>query len=182
MHPLLLPEAIEPDSRRFFQAWHGWRGERLLPHRADVRLTDVKRLLPRIILLELRLPDEAIFRVVGSDIRQHLGFELTGRDYLALAEPSLRAQRVALLAREMSQPCAAVMTYPLALGSGRIVDAEVVSAPLLPDQPGPTQLMALVTLPDRRRAEADVQQPYPLAKGHRFAFVDIGAGVPSAET
>ncbi|MDP7547703.1 MAG: PAS domain-containing protein, partial [Alphaproteobacteria bacterium] len=68
-------------------AWCGWRGDKMLPFRSDVRLEDIKEILPWITLIEVFSESEIIFRLAGTMVREIMGVELTGRDLLELTEP-----------------------------------------------------------------------------------------------
>ncbi len=162
-------------------AWHTWRGERLLPSRRDFDLSMIKRLLPRMVLLDVRSADEVRFRLVGTGITRALGVELTGRNYLDLGDPNDRGERASFLFAELNQPCGAVMLYPIYYASGRMAPMEVISAPVAPDKPGdPPLVVALLSELDAA-ATAEPMAPefgVRLPTGRQFRYFDIGAGVP----
>ncbi len=174
------PAAIRSeDSRTFLRAWHKWRGERLLPHRGDFVLADIKQLLPRLLLLEVRSPTEIVFRLAGTMVRARVGAELTGRNFIDLARPEERAERARLLLAEVAQPCGAVMIYPLAYPSGFDAPVEVVSVPVEPNLPGqPKLVLALFTELFRPVGEVPAEIADHLPSGKSVSFFDIGAGVP----
>ena len=169
------------DSATFIHAWNRWRGDRMLPSRRDFDLGSIKRLLPRVILLEIRSPTEVAFRLAGTWITRVLGVELTGRNYLDVGNPADRQERADLLFAEVAQPCGAVMIYPMHYASGRAAPVEVISAPVLGDQPtDPPMVFALLTeLAASGYAEplaAEVARQLPT--GRQLRFFDIGAGTP----
>ncbi len=167
------------DSRVFLRAWHGWRGSRLLPRRADFHLADIKPLLPRLLLLEVRSPSEVVFRLAGTMVRARVGTELTGRNFIDLALPHERAERSRLLMAEVSQPCGAVMVYPLAYPSGYEAPVEVVSVPVEPNQADrPMLVLALFTELFKPQGEVPATIENRLHPGKSVSFCDIGAGVP----
>lgn len=177
-----LPDDLRsPDSGAFIEAWNRWRGDRLLPNRRDFDLGSIKRLLPRVILLEIRSPTEVTFRLAGTWITRVLGLELTGRNYLELGNPADRQERAALLFAEVAQPCGAVMIYPMHYASGRAAPVEVISVPVVGDAPSdPPLVFALLTelaptgFAEPLAAEAARQLP----TGRQLRFFDIGAGTP----
>lgn len=167
------------DSRRFLLAWDRWRGTNLLPRRGDVALADIKKLLPRVMVFEVRDAEHIVFRLAGSVIGERLGFDPTGLNHLDLAPTEGRAIRAAQLLAEVRQPCAAVMLYPVVYASGRRVPAEVVSAPVEPDRQGePIQVIALATELADSALETPANGARLIAAGEGLAFIDIGAGVP----
>ena len=177
-----LPNDLRsPDSAAFIHAWNLWRGDRLLPSRRDFDLGSIKRLLPRVILLELRSQTEVAFRLAGTWITRVLGVELTGRNYLELGNPADRKERADLLFAEVAQPCGAVMIYPMQYASGRAAPVEVISAPVVGDDPAdPPLVFALLTeLTSNNFAEPlapDLARQLPT--GRQLRFFDIGAGTP----
>lgn len=178
----LLDDLRSPDSGAFIEAWNRWRGDRLLPNRRDFDLGSIKRLLPRVILLEIRSPTEVTFRLAGTWITRVLGLELTGRNYLELGNPADRQERAALLFAEVAQPCGAVMIYPMHYASGRAAPVEVISVPVVGDAPSdPPLVFALLTelaptgFAEPLAAEAARQLP----TGRQLRFFDIGAGTPA---
>jgi len=174
------PAAIRSeDSRIFLRAWHKWRGEQLLPRRADFVLADIKPLLPRLLLLEVRSPSEIVFRLAGTMVRARVGAELTGKNFIDLARPEERRERSRLLLAEVGQPCGAVMIYPLAYPSGYEAPVEVVSVPVEPNLPGqPKLVLALFTELFKPAGEVPASVDDHLAPGRSMSFFDIGAGVP----
>ena len=169
------------DSATFIHAWNRWRGDRMLPSRRDFDLGSIKRLLPRVILLEIRSPTEVAFRLAGTWITRVLGVELTGRNYLDVGNPADRQERAALLFAEVMQPCGAVMIYPMHYASGRAAPVEVISAPVLGDRPtDPPMVFALLTeLASSGFAEPLAEEVVrQLPTGRQLRFFDIGAGTP----
>ena len=178
-YAIALPKFAASDSLRLVEAWQRWRGDRLLPDRSDLDLVDIKLLLPRICLVEVRSATEAVFRLAGSQIREELGFELTGQNYVELSEPESRVERGRLLWAEVRQPCGAVMLYRHYYASGFELPAEIVSLPLNPDKAGsPMLVVALVTVLQRPPMPGDAPGVRVLSPGRELRFFDIGAGVP----
>lgn len=180
---LLLPDNLRsPDSAAFVQAWDRWRGDRLLPRRSDFDLGSIKRLLPRVVLLEARSHTEVVFRLAGTWITRVLGAELTGRNYLELGDPAERKQRTDMLFAEIEQPCGAVMIYPVMYATGRAAPVEVISVPVAADKPGDLPLVfALLTeLTSNTFAEPLAPEfARELPTGRQLRFFDIGAGTPN---
>lgn len=177
-----LPDDLRsPDSATFVHTWNRWRGGRLLPARSDFDLSSIKRLLPRIILLEIRSPTEVAFRLAGTWITRVLGVELTGRNYLELGNPADRKERADLLFAEVAQPCGAVMIYPMHYASGRAAPVEVISVPVIGDAPtDPPLVFALLTelAPNGDVEPLASEVARQLPTGRQLRFFDIGAGTP----
>jgi hypothetical protein len=72
-----------------------WNGD-ALPSRGQLKPADLKALLPDLLLFDV-VPEKSVtVRLAGTNISKALGFELTGRDWLATAAPEHRDARLAL--------------------------------------------------------------------------------------
>ena len=172
---------MSPDSQKFFAAWKSWRGDQILPRRAQVQLTTIARLMPQLVVLEVRGPDRATFRLAGDDIERAFGARLTGRSFIKMAEEAHQARRGELLWRQVSQPCAIIMQQEREYRSGRRDIVEIASAPVLPDTDGmPVQVFAVVS-PLSRHVAAPDNDVIIRNIGRNLRFLDIGAGIPSRD-
>jgi len=182
--PLPLPDGsggMSPDSQKFFAAWKSWRGDQILPRRAQVQLTTIARLMPQLVVLEVRGPDRATFRLAGDDIERAFGARLTGRSFIKMAEEAHQARRGELLWRQVSQPCVAILQQEREYRSGRREIVEIVSAPVLPDAEGaPMQVFAVVS-PLSRHVTTPENDTVIRNFGRNLRFLDIGAGIPAQD-
>ncbi|MFN4164632.1 MAG: PAS domain-containing protein [Ferrovibrio sp.] len=171
---------LSDDSRLFLTAWNHWRGDRLLPRRADMDITMIARLMPRVVLLEISGPERMIFRLAGGEVEQYLGQRLQGRDYVAMAESSRQERRARLMWHVVNQPCAAVNVYRASDPDGTSRLIQFCGAPVLADEPGaPVQLLAVASNL-RRLGWGESGVPYdPNAAG--LCLIDIGAGGPDLD-
>lgn len=179
--PRFLEQITEPVNVEFAQLWLGWRGERLLPRRSDIELNAIRRMLPLVLMIEYRSPDEAIIRVAGSRLRDFVGYELTGANYIELAPPEDRSVRRYRCWAIAAQPCGSRLIYNHRLHSGRVTQAEVVSLPLDPDQLGGAR-MTLTNIAPLLPRDPIIEGPAApqLEVAITYAFLDIGAGVPDS--
>lgn len=202
LHPLLMPPpapaeghggtgrgAVEAllseDSRHLLRAWKSWRGAGspgigLLPHRRDMDLVSIARLMPRLVLLEVHAPQRVIFRLAGTEIEAATGLRLTGRDHVAMAQPDQRATRSRLLWGAATQPCGLLAFHPFQHpDSGRLHQIETFLLPILPDDPSaPMQLIGLAAHLPVLEAGSHVTRPLEVAAVTQH-FLDLGAGVPA---
>ena len=178
--PLALPfDRLTLETLRFAEAWSRWRGGRMLPRRSDMRLAEIKQLLPLVSLLEVRSPTDVVFRVAGSRLRDYLGADLTGNNYVELAPESFRPIRIWRLQQQITWPCGTLFIYPHRFPSGHVAPAEVISLPVEDGRAGKPPMLLSVVTPLTERSED------PPAPGQRqvyfaaeFAFIDLGAGIP----
>ncbi|MBC8239061.1 MAG: PAS domain-containing protein [Alphaproteobacteria bacterium] len=177
-----LMDIIRTDQcRALATAWQRWRGDDLLPRRADMRIAEITPLLPGITVLELRSTEEIVFRLAGTKIAEIMGIELTGRNYVDFAAPPDRKGRAERAMWQGRQPCGAIFLLPIPYSSGRVVVSEVLSLPTLPNKPGePMQLLAINWPLDDTPRHLSPADPNGFNKSADFRFVDIGAGTPDA--
>jgi hypothetical protein len=168
---------LSDDSRLFLTAWNRWRGERLLPRRADMDITMIARLMPRVVLLEIFNAERMVFRLAGGEVEQYLGQRLQGRDYVTMVEPDQQERRGRLMWHVVNQPCAAVNIYRASDPDGTSRLIQFCGAPILADEAGaPVQLLAVASNL-RRLGWGEGGVPYePSAAG--LCLIDIGAGRP----
>lgn len=77
-------------SRAFQRTWEGLRTKgQVVPVQSTSDLVEFAEFLPRIILVEADVENDAMpVRMAGSAVRDWLGLDLTGRDYLDLGQHS----------------------------------------------------------------------------------------------
>lgn len=78
------------DSQAFQRTWENLRAEgQIVPVRSTSDLIEFAKFLPQIVLAEADIENDTMpIRMAGSTIRDWLGLDLTGRDYLDLGEHS----------------------------------------------------------------------------------------------
>jgi hypothetical protein len=77
---LSLDSIAEADSRFLLQLWNTKRGARRAPARSEFDPADLKHVLHKLILMEVRRdPLDFIYRVAGTEIYFIHGMELTGK-------------------------------------------------------------------------------------------------------
>jgi len=79
-HRLPVTEITDPDFRLLLEWWHGKRGERAMPARADLDPSELRQLLHRLLIIEVsHEPSDFRYRLAGSQTYDIHGVELTGR-------------------------------------------------------------------------------------------------------
>lgn len=172
---------LSPESRQLLAAWQHWRGDRLLPHRRDMNLVSITRLMPQLALIEIYGPDRAVFRLAGTELENQYGQPLTGRSYITMVPAERRRHRGELLWQIASRPCAAVQRSFFDWQSGRHHELEFLCLPILPDDPGrPVQVLAVGSrMPHRPWGIREhANDPVTAINSRRIELIDIGAGLP----
>lgn len=82
---LLAPDEIgqfkcrSPVLAKILGYWDRKRGERRCPGRADIDPTEIKPLLPHVMLVDIEQPFRVRYRLVGTEITRVARFDFTGR-------------------------------------------------------------------------------------------------------
>lgn len=88
------------EAKRLYWYWLAKRGERAFPSRKDVDPLDLPFVLGRISLIEVSsAPPRFRFRLVSTDLTEHLGYEMTGKCVEELPEAELRDYAAGFYAR-----------------------------------------------------------------------------------
>ncbi|MDP6831780.1 MAG: PAS domain-containing protein [Alphaproteobacteria bacterium] len=175
----LMDDIRTKECQIFAKAWQRWRGASLVPRRSGVRIEEISRLLHLLSVVELVSPEIANFRLAGTSLCEGMGLELTGRNYFDFTTPEARGPRVARTNQLVKHPCGSHFIFPIEYSSGRIVPAEVLSLPVLPNNPSePPQIFAMSVSLQDMRLDGPRSAPTELPEADGFQFVDIGAGVP----
>jgi hypothetical protein len=176
-----LPQMAKSEpSAQLADAWLRWRGDRTLPRRADVKLSEIARILPVVGLLEVRSADEVHVRVAGTGMRELYGAEITGRNLKDVTAPGDWVQRAARYRALGAQPCGAIFTRRDVLPNGRIVVYEGLALPIDADAFGAKRQVIFTVAPLEKSFAVSLPptaREIPLAAD--FQFIDIGASVPT---
>jgi len=166
-------------SPRLIGAWMTWRGQRVLPRKADMELKDVAEFLPWISLMEVVNADLVRMRVAGTALRQIYGADITGRNIKDITAPGDWPERSRRYRSVVTQPCGTFYHRRDTLPDGRIVSYEGIALPVDADATGQVRQMINIYSPLQEQYTLETQRgdrvlPMPTS----FHFVDIGAGVP----
>lgn len=178
---LLLDAVRDEGNRHFIAAWQRWCGPgRLLPKRSEVELGDIKELLGHVVLLELISEENVQIKVAGSQLREHSGFETTGknfRDLTPIDQWPLRRWRMNQVA---TVPCGArQVNINRWTRDGRSVALETVTLPLEPDDPAkPRMLISNVAALSGVYDAPAKDRPRLASMPDEFRFLDLAAGIP----
>jgi len=160
-------------------AWLEWRGSEILPSRQDMRLGDIKTILPFVSVYEVPSPDRIIMRLAASEQERVHTMPLRGMNVLDITAPEDREIRSYRVQQMVTTPCGGWGSLMHRLASGREEPAELLALPVRPAEPDqPMQVLtAMVRFPDRNRRGAP--EPWSVMyTSHDFHFVDLGAGLP----
>ena len=176
------PEFLTDRCRALYAYWgdlpkapHGQ-----IPLKSALDPLAIPRLLPRVLLHDLRQPGRAILRLVGTGLVEQYGFDPTGHDYARYVEPERWPSAIRELTKVATHPCGMrVLTEHIHTG-GEVHENEAVGLPLEADD-GSGRFLLFVdeivkappTINTRRR-------PMQRLIVKQRDYFDIGAGVPPA--
>jgi hypothetical protein len=123
---------LAPANRAVAEHWFSlWNGD-ALPTRSQFRPAVLKAYLPNVLLLRV-VPEKSVtVRLAGTNITKALGFELTGRDWIAATEPEYRDVRLAFLTM-VAKGAIAHGYRPIAIGYGPDTRTEEILLPFAAD-------------------------------------------------
>lgn len=174
-----LPTPLTQPSRQFFATWHGWRRGRKLPERRDIDLSSLGDLADACLLLDIRGRDEIRITAVGKRITDHLGFDLTGFNYLDLTSKENRSWRAHLTLAQAAQPCGVVIYYWLRLADGTVLPVEFVGAPVCENgQTSATLILCCATGLAKTSWKSQSIDPESYEEGEGMRYIDLGYGIP----
>lgn len=100
-----------PATGHFIDAWMRWRGQKLLPRRADLELRDIVPNIASVVLAEVIGPDNIFVRVAGNDFSKSLDFELTGHNFKDRTAPEDWPARSRHYLNMAGRPCGGRMIF-----------------------------------------------------------------------
>lgn len=170
---------LSKGCQRIVQAWSAWRGDRLLPDKADMDLGELAEFMPWLGLLEVAGPDEARLRVAGSGLREVYGAEMTGRNLKDITAPEDWPRRSARYLAQVSRPCGTYYFRRDLLPDGKAVSYETVALPVQAGG-GERQMLCIIMPLQQWHALGQPAAPHLIPMPTAFQYVDIGAGIPDA--
>ena len=89
--PTTAIDSLHPTLRRLQDYWQAQRRDRDFPARRDIDPIDFRFALGHVSLIDvLRSPLRFRFRLVATQITEHLGYEMTGKTADQIPEPQVR--------------------------------------------------------------------------------------------
>jgi hypothetical protein len=76
--PLFIDEPRDPDLYALWEYWNAARGDRAMPHRADIDPAQIPKLLPHVIMYTVMPDGGYTIRLVGEEIVSFVGRNATG--------------------------------------------------------------------------------------------------------
>ncbi|WP_276327701.1 PAS domain-containing protein [Kiloniella majae] len=171
-------ELFHPRSQALLDYWLSLPREGVLPLRSCFFPEKVPQILPSLIIYEMVNKDFIRFRLAGTAVRERMGFDPTGQNYLDYVADERKVKASQSFFSVVEQPCGMRVISNHGMSSGRRMFLEVFMLPLENDMsPNPIVLCQSneikpdtdEQIPDNARLENITVM--------RRDFMDIGAGV-----
>lgn len=176
------------ESQLFETMWRALPRDGHVPYRSSFQPERAGRLLSNIVLLEINPGASSDgremtthIRLVGGALRDLADLNITGLDYLDLVPD--RDYQARHLMTCLKQPCAAWSLSPVVYDRGYSSLIEITNFPLIDKATG--KHLALVLMIEIRNdlpLRQSTGRPIEMRPAVKKAFIDIGAGLPKAES
>ncbi|MEQ9151850.1 MAG: PAS domain-containing protein [Parvibaculum sp.] len=167
-------------SRAFEAAWRGIPATGFIPDKTAFRAEHFAPFLNDIYLIELHDDRERrlLFRIAGQAIREALGLELKGQNYIDFVPPEDR-ERSGLSMRLMfgARPCGRWVGKQIVHTDGFRQPIELTQFPMM-DADGGTRLVIGIAEGFATALEHEAGGEFRFESHEAECFIDIGAGLP----
>lgn len=165
------------DYQVFLTHWKSLREPGALVVSSEVFLDNPDPLLsPNVLIVDV-YDDDVVVRLVGTEIVERFGVDLTGKSMFTAHLPMKREDTLFNYGSVISQPCGLLSVNNTKTSGGRAVVSETLALPLgvLPDRP-----KRLISYSRLIEPLAEGEHSEQVAEYAHQDWIDIGAGVPSA--
>ena len=168
-----------PESVAFEEAWEASRGDAAVPLRSAIDLRRFASFAPWFAIIE---PDPAAvslpFRLTGSGFRDFFGHDLTGTDYLALADPAIRQYAYDCVMVCLARPCGLWQLTPATTAEGNSLNYEYTILPLSKAGSAADHIGIFVNF--EAKPSGELPGLSRIEHSTVWHWLDIGYGVPPA--
>jgi len=150
----------------------------LIPPRSAFNPSDIPRLLPNMVIFELKSDEECLFRLVGTAGVDRAGFNAQGQNYFKMFPENIRRACARNMNCLFTQPCGSIGLQIETYANGETATVEAVSFPFL-DNAGNRLIIAAATEVNTDKLTLPGQGEVALDRWPEHRFLDIGAGIPA---
>jgi hypothetical protein len=176
--PSTVDEVVADMNKVLWQYWQELAAAWDLPRKAAVNPVALKRALPHLAIYERRADDDFRLRLVGTQIVERLGVDLTGRNLLEFLHYAAKDQAREDLNRVLDDPSGQFLLVKDRFSSGRQAWVEILRLPLADARGEPRFIIGCTT--ERRSAgyhHKGTDQPELVAERLAGFFFDATGGV-----
>jgi hypothetical protein len=132
-------------SQILYAYWNDVRGQRVAPHRFEIEPARIVSILPETFILERVDCATYRFRLAGTRLCEHFGFEFRGTNFLDLWQDGDRSTFERHLATITDHGVVGVFHFEASPGDRRSVGVEVVLLPLIHTAPACDRLLGAMS-------------------------------------
>ncbi|MEX1153379.1 PAS domain-containing protein [Parvibaculum sp.] len=166
------------DSIAFEENWEAARDGRSVPLRRSIDLKSFANFARWFAVIEPARDRQALpFRLVGSGFFDFFGQDLTGIDYLTLADPAIRQLAYDCVIACLEQPCGLWQCTPAKTAEGTLL-YEYTILPISKGGDGADQIVVYVNFERPGNGMPAVDR---LEHAEVWHWLDIGFGVPKLD-
>lgn len=169
-----------PESAAFEEAWNASRAGLAVPPRSAI---DLRRFAPFVRWFAIIEPDRNAvslpFRLTGSGFREFFGHDLTGVDYLTLADPAIRQHAYDCVMACLDAPCGLWQSTPATTAEGNSINYEYTILPISKSG-GAADLIGIFVNFEAQPFD-DLPGLSRIEHSTVWHWLDIGHGVPPAD-
>jgi len=177
--PLLRTESAKILASGDAQLLAGGGGA--IPPKASLDLAPIARMLADAALVAVETPERCVYRLVGENLKNRIGFDPTGLNYYELVPEIRRRYATSAMNMVIAKPMGFRADIVQIYSSGEALTIESLGLPLASNEPG---VLGFILFADEAQSRWDRR----LAEGTRLLganvvrrdLVDIGFGVDAA--
>jgi len=118
-------------SQILFRYWNEVRGSRIAPTRLEIEPARITQILSETFILEAAEIGGYLFRLAGTRICEHLGYELRGCDFLDIAGEEHAPVLEQIMGEVTSKGAVATIEVEMSALDDRVVRFEIMVLPLV---------------------------------------------------
>ena len=126
-------DLYHPRSQALFDYWFTLPRDGVLPLRSSFLPEKIPQLLPTLIIYEMVSPTYINFRLAGTAVRERMGIDPTGRNYLDYVAPERKVKAGQSFFAVVDQPCGMRVVSNHGMASGHKKFLEVLMLPMKND-------------------------------------------------
>ena len=167
-----------PNCRKFLDVWQRSRGAQPNPINLDMRPEALDSAMSAIALFEVEAPDRIIFRMVSSDLEAFTGRMRKGANYVELARPEDREERIERHRRLANTPCGAFSLVAIYPESGLTASLRSLALPLARDNEIKPRFLYVASDIESDKRWEPLPARFSSSLAVEYIYVDIGCGAP----
>jgi hypothetical protein len=126
--------------------WSRLRNGRDVPDQTDIDPRSIKRMLPSVFILDVENSARPVYRLAGTALCEHFGFELRGTGFLAHWEAQSSVALASLLRQSLKLRQPVCLSSIGATGSAGMVELETILAPVSFNSVEPNRFIGLIQI------------------------------------